>query len=337
MTSRERVRRCVEFERPDRPPRDLWVLPLAEKLAGRQRIDELRRRWPGDFTQSPGCRPAGRLVRGDPAAVGQFRDEWGCIFENIQEGAHGEVKSPILDDWSKLEDVRPPRELLEVDREAVNAFCRGTDKFVFASGWARPFERVQFIRGSENVFMDLAEDAPELHELLRRVHGFFVEQYQVWAATEVDALVMMDDWGSQRSLLIHPEQWRRVFKPLYAQYVRIAHDHGKKFFMHCDGQIMDIYPDLVEIGVDAINSQLFCMDVEDLGRRFAGRITFWGEIDRQDILPRGSEAQVRAAVRRVVENLWRPEGGAIAQFELTPGMPMENAEAVYDEWRRLTG
>ena len=127
-----------------------------------------------------------------------------------------------------------------------------------------------------------------MHELLRRVHDLNCRELEAWARTEVDGLVFIDDWGSQRGLLINPTQWRETFKPLYADYIRIAHEAGKKAFMHSDGNILDIYDDLIEIGLDAVNSQLFCMDIEEIGRRCKGCLTFWGEIDRQSILPHGT-------------------------------------------------
>lgn len=335
MTSRERVLHCLEFNQPDQPARDLWLLPAARIRNGDAAIDAFQRRWPTDFCQCSKGRPKAKRSSGDPYQPGLSTDEWGCVFENVVAGVHGEVKSPLLDDYAKLPDLRPPVEFLDVDVATVNAFCRQTDKFVFASGWARPFERMQFIRGTENLMLDIAEDSAEFHALLDLVHGFFRDQYERWAKTEVDALVMMDDWGSQNSLLIAPATWRRVFKPLYAEYVRIAHDSGKKFFMHSDGYIRDIYADLIEIGVDAINSQLFCMDIEDIGRACAGKITFWGEIDRQHILPHGTPAEVRAAVERVHANLWRG-GGCIAQFSFEGETRLANAELVFQTWRDLT-
>jgi uroporphyrinogen decarboxylase len=130
-----------------------------------------------------------------------------------------------------------------------------------------------------------------------------------------------------RPALFHPS----------AGYGRIAGDQGKKMFMHSDGHIAAIYPDLIEVGIDALNSQLFCMDLAELARIGKGRITFWGEIDRQRILPRGSPAEVRAAVAQVVEHLWSPAGGCIAQFEFTAETPLANAEAVYLAWEELSG
>ena len=337
MTSRERVRRCLELDRPDRVPRDVWLLPATTMRYGKQAVQDFLARWPRDLTQVNAGKPKSRRASGDAYAAGRSTDEWGCVFENIQPGVHGEIKHPILDDWSKLDDVvQPPWELLEIDVEAANAFCRQSDQFVLSAGWARLFERMQFLRGTENLYLDMALNPSEVLALRDKVHAFNVRLLETWAPVESDAMCIMDDWGAQRALLIHPDQWRAIFKPCYADYCRIARDAGKKVFMHSDGYIIDIYEDLIEIGVDAINSQLFCMDLAEIGRRFRGRITFWGEIDRQHILPRGTPADARAAVAAVVEHLWQPEGGCIAQCELGSGAQLENGDAVYQAWLDLT-
>ncbi len=336
MTSRERVCRCVEFTRPDRPPRDLWLQPASSAYYGQDRIDALRRRWPGDIEQCFVGRPAPMRVRGDAHAVGQFRDDWGCVFENLKAGFIGEVRDPILEDLSRLDLVQPPEELLQVDAAVVNDFCRRTDMFVLASGWSRPFERMQFLRGSENLFYDIAEETSDFYALRDKVHDFFLRQFEIWSRTEIDALVIMDDWGAQHSLLISPDQWRRLFKPLYADYGRIARESGKKLFMHSDGYIADIYEDLIEVGVDAINSQIWCMDIEALGRQVAGRIAFWGQIDAQFTLPNGTREDVRRIVADILEHLATPDGGSIAQFAFYPPTPYENAEAAYEAWDELT-
>lgn len=338
LTGRQRVMRTLEFDRPDRVPRDLWLLPIAAMEHGQAAIDAFQRRWPGDFGGPNLANPAlAALKQGDPFAVGQYHDEWGCVFENVHAGVIGEVKMPLLDDWSKLADLREPVEALNVDLEEVNRQCAASDRFMLAGACPRPFERAQFLRGSENLYMDLAEESSQAMELLRRIHAFYCKELESWARTRVDALSFIDDWGSQRSLLIAPQQWRRIFKPMYADYARIAHDAGKKVFMHSDGFIFDIYEDLIEIGVDAINSQLFCMDIPQIARRFAGRMTFWGEMDRQRLLPFGTPEEVRQAVALVVETLYRPEGGVIAQFEFGAGTKLPNAHAVFQAWEELTG
>ncbi|UCE05618.1 MAG: methyltransferase, partial [bacterium] len=147
-------------------------------------------------------------------------------------------------------------------------------------------------------------------------------------------LWFMDDWGAQNSLLISPDQWRKIFKPLYKDYIDIAHQYGKYAFMHSDGYIMDILPDLIELGLDAINSQIFCMGVEELGKKFSGKITFWGEIDRQHLLPYGSLNDIVNAVYSTYENLYQ-NGGIIGQCEFGIGAKPENVYLVFETWNQL--
>lgn len=265
---------------------------------------------------------------------GIYVDEWGCVFNNRLAGLMGEVREPLLKDWKDVRKIRVPRERLSVDVGKVNEFCDRTDKFVLSKTSVRPFEQLQLIRKPESFFLDLAELPDEFFVLLRRIHAFYREEIEIWASTDVDALVFADDWGSQHQLLISPALWRRMFKPLYKDYIEIAHKHGKYIFMHTDGFVMDIFPDFVELGLDAVNCQLFCMDIEELGRRFAGKITFWGEIDRQYLLPFGTPEEIGEAVRRVKEALFR-NGGVIAQCEFGVGARPENVSIVFEMWEDL--
>lgn len=330
MDSRERVRRTLAFRSPDRVPRQLWILPWAEDRYPRE-VAGLRRRFPDDIVTCPPFFKDPPPTSGGMHDPGTYVDEWGCVFENIERGIIGEVKKPLLERWSEAPRVKPPEGRLSVDLRRVAEFISGTDAFILAPTRVRPFEQLQDIRGPENLFLDLAAPPDEFCRLLEKIHGFYLRELGLWASTGVDGLMIMDDWGGQRSLMVSPVLWRRIFKPLYGEYAAVARRAGKFLFMHSDGFIADILEDLVEVGVDALNSQLFCMDIEDLGRRFAGRLTFWGEMDRQRLLPSGSEAEVREAVRRVRRAVWR-DGGAIAQCEFGPGARPENVAAVFEAW-----
>jgi len=333
MTSRELVKKSLEFDSPPRIPRQIWTLPWASDHYPEQ-LKAIQREFPDDIISSPAFLRQPLKTSGDPYTVGTFIDEWGCIFVNRQQGVIGEVKQPALKDWQDLEQLRFPGELLSVDVEAVNAFCKGTDKFVLAGTCPRPFERLQFIRKTENLMVDLIDHPVEFERLLHKVHEFFLKELELWVGTDVDGLTFMDDWGAQRALLISPTLWRNYFKPLYKDYIDMAHSHGKYIFMHSDGHISAIIPDLVELGLDALNSQLFCMDIEDIGRKFRGKITFWGEIDRQYILPFGTPEEVIHAVRRVKEALYQ-DGGVIAQCEFSAGGKPENVYLVFKTWQDL--
>ncbi len=330
MTSRELVKKTLEFSNTGRVPRQLWTLPWADSHYPGA-ADNLQAEFPDDLVSVLGYYREALHTQGDPYKEGIYVDPWGCIFENRQSGIIGEAKEPIVNDWSDTARVHFPVEALSVDISKVNEFCRKTDRFVMAGCCPRPFEQLQFMRGTEALYVDLALEDEGLEAFIRKLHSFYIKELELWAQTEVDALLFMDDWGSQQSLLINPETWRKIFKPLYADYVRIAHGSGKKVFMHSDGNILQIYPDLIEIGVDAVNSQIFCMGLENLAP-FAGKITFWGEMDRQHLLVEGTPTQIAQAVRDT-KRLLSAQGGVIAQCEFGPGASPERVRAVFETWQ----
>lgn len=334
MTSRERVIKALTFDNPDRAPRNLWAMPGVRKY----RDEEYRSildKWPDDFASPTFKYGQGRLARGERYEVGEYVDDWGSVWCAGEPGVVGEVKEYPLADWSALDSYEPPWELLdEADFSQVNGSCAESDRFMLAGPSVQPFERMQFLRGTENLFLDLAYGAPEIYRLRDMLHEFFVRELQAWLKTDIDGASFSDDWGTQIALLISPSQWREFFKPLYKDYCDTIHAAGKYAFFHSDGCIEAIYPDLIEIGVDAINSQLFCMDIEGLAAKYKGKITFWGEIDRQRILPFGTPDEVRAAVRRVRAALDDGAGGVVAQCDWGLKDSIENIDAMFDEWTK---
>ena len=331
--SRELVRKTLFFDSPERIPRQTWVLPWAETRYP-QVIQKLHQQFPDDIVSAPALYTAAVKDQVERYRKGKFVDEWGCVFTNPRDGIIGIVKEPLVARWEDLDRFQTPDSVLQVDTPAVNRFCRASNQYVFSGSVIRPFERLQFIRTMEQALIDLMEQPPGLLELLKRMHAHYVKEVEAWARTEVDAISLMDDWGTQTGLLLHPEIFRSLFKPMYADYVEIARSYGKEVFMHSDGHITELIPDLIEVGVQALNSQIFCMGVEDLGRRFKGRLTFWGEIDRQHLLVHGTPAQIEQAVHTVWDFLYA-RGGVIAQCEFGLEADPENVLAVFEAWNRL--
>jgi hypothetical protein len=333
-TPREIVHQTLSFAGPARAPRDLWTLPIARSHHPAA-LAEILTTFPPDVISIDGHERERPQTVGDPYAIGEYTDEWGCTFVNIQAGVIGEVKQPQIQDWDQDAARIPiPRAWLTVDRDAVNQACAATDLFTVCGCNPRPFEQLQFLRGTANLYMDLTDPPPAMRAFMAQMHAFYCDLLTVWANTDVDALHFMDDWGSQRALLIAPAMWRAIFKPMYRDYAQIAHGAGKKIFMHSDGHIRAILPDLIEIGIDAINSQIFCMGVESLAP-FAGKMTFWGEVDRQHLLAHATPDEVAAAVRLVHATLWR-NGGCFAQCEFGAGARPENVRMVFETWETLT-
>ncbi len=336
LTPRELVYRTLRHEPTPRVPRQMWAGGLAAE-AFPEELAAIQRDFPDDICGPALTLPPIGCEQGRADMPGTFVDEWGCVFTNLQRHIMGEVKTPLIADYrTDMDQVRPPWAWVNLDRDEVNRSCAASDCFMALLAPIRPFERMQFLRGTENIFMDLIRNRDGLVRLRDVVHEWACALLTEWVQTDIDGIVWFDDWGSQNALLIRPALWQELFKPLYADYVKIIHDAGKFAFMHSDGYILDIYEGLIDAGVDAVNSQLFCMDIEEIGRRFGGRITFWGEIDRQQVLAYGTPEETRAAVRRVADALYTGRGGAIAQCEFGPGAKPENVRAVFDEWNRVS-
>ena len=337
MTSRELVKQTMEFQNTNgRAPRDLWCLDWAS-IYYEKELAEIRKNYPNDYAGVHTVyKQESAVENGHPTEIGTYVDAWGCVFKNIQRGVIGEVKQPIItdDEWKDLSRVVIPEEWLSFDVEQVNEEYRKSDKWITCGCCPRPFEQLQFLRGTVDLYMDLMDPPKGFLDFLEKMHDFYCCLLRKWAQTEVDSLNFMDDWGSQRSLLISPALWRRYFKPMYQDYIEIAHSAGKKISMHSDGYTLDIIPDLIDMGLDALNTQIFCIGLDKL-KPFKGKITFWGEICRQNLLPYGTVADVEKAVTDVFETLW-DNGGCIAQCEFGAGAKPENVEAVFRTWDRLT-
>lgn len=332
MTSKELVTRALEFQAPPRVPRIWGALPCASDKYPEQTA-ALYRDFPCDIAcPQPLYKKTPRTV-GNMFEIGQYTDEWGCTFENIHYGVIGEVKEPIVNDWSNLSRVHFPKEWLTLDTDGINRFYESTDKYTCASWTPRPFEQLQFLRGTETLYIDLMEQEPDFLHFLDLLHNLYCETLTQWAKSDLDMLVMQDDWGAQKQLLIPPAVFRRLFLPMYREYIRIAHSHGKKIYMHSDGYILEILPDLIDAGLDAVNAQIFCMGIDRLAP-FAGKITFWGEIDRQYLLAYATPDEVEQAVWQVYRTLWK-DGGCIAHLEFGPGAKPENVRRALETWNRV--
>ncbi|MDL5057452.1 uroporphyrinogen decarboxylase family protein [Geitlerinema calcuttense NRMC-F 0142] len=333
ITPREIVYRTLNFDNPPRPPRDMWDLPLSRWTYPGE-FAALQRDFPSDIQVISPVFQNPLREKGDPYEIGIYTDSWGCDFENIQRGVIGEVKNPPLKDWATDRNkVHIPTEWLSMDTELINRQCAETNRFTLMGHIPRPFEQLQFIRGTAELYMDLADPPTEMLTFLKEMRDFYCEYLMLWAKTDVDALFFMDDWGSQKSLLISPKLWREFFKPIYRDFAQIAHSAGKKIFMHSDGCILDIYPDLVEIGIDALNSQIFACPLINWSN-LPGKSLFGGEIDRQDLLVNGPCARIDEAVRKVHRHLWK-NGGCFAHCSFDAGSKPPFVRQVYESWNSL--
>ena len=310
MTSKQRVLKTLAFDHPDQLPVHCWSLPDVYLKYG----DPLRAevaKYSVDFHYpdwDTGEFPFDRF------AIGRATDAWGCEWLNCKQGIVGEVKNSPLADFSRLRDYRPPFHILDRgpdDLARLRAdLAAHRDRFLLSPWTINIFERMQRIRGTENLFMDIAEESPEFHHLLEMVADFYDRWLTFWLQQEVDGIMFSDDWGSQTSLLISPASWRKYFRPHYKRMFDRVKQTGRRVFFHSDGHIDLIFNDLIELGCDAINSQVWIMNPERLSQLYRGRVTFWGEVDRQGTLPRGNPAEILREIKKM-KTLFMHNGGGL--------------------------
>jgi len=335
MTQRERVYKVLNREQADRLPRSLGGWP-GVGMYRKDELDRVEEAYPQDIKRVAPVFGKSPYEQGIKNVIGWSIDEYGNKVYCAENGVSGEVKEPVISSWDKLDSYKLPWPFVkEADYSVVDRDCERTRQFCYIPSQARPFEQLQMLRGPENLFMDLGEGEGKLDKLIEMVHEYNICLVTRASATGADAVSFMDDWGTQISMLVSPGLWRGKFKPLYQEYIKIIHAAGKKVFFHSDGFIEPIYPELADIGIDAINSQLFCMDVEKLVAKYGGKITFWGELDRQKTLPYGSVQDVYAAVDRLRNAIVGKHGiltGMIAHLVWGNDTPEVNVAAAFDRW-----
>ena len=335
MTSKERVVATLRFDNPDRIPLDIWCLQSARLKYG-EALQTLLDSYETDFRRV-GC-PLDRGYYGEYQKVGYYKDLWGSTWKMLVAGITGEVVEPAIADIENAANFTPPYNLLEKGwrdgKETIAekiAQHRSSGKFVIG-GTVEVFQRMQWVRGSENLYYDLGLKEPGVFTLCDILTDYYMRYLDYWLDMDIDAVCFTEDWGTQISLLISPTLWRQMFRTVYKKLFDKIKSAGKFVFFHSDGYILDILGDLAELGADAVNSQVWCMGVENVAAACAGKITFWGELDRQGFLPFGSPEDVHQGAELMKKLLRVNGGGLIGQGEIGPDVPLDNVRAMLECW-----
>ncbi len=190
--------------------------------------------------------------------------------------------------------------------------------------------RLADIRGFEEIMIDFAEEPPELQMLIDKVLEYNLRQFQrKLAAIDSPGRIVYfgDDLGMQNSLPMSPEKWRRYLKPCFSQIYAPIKDACHYVYMHTDGCILDIIPDLVDCGVDVVNPQVGANGLANLANVCKGKVCVDLDLDRQQF-PFWSPGDIDAHVKEAVEILGSPEGGLWLKAEIGDDVPLENVEAI---------
>ncbi len=340
MTSKERVLAAFGHREPDRVP--LWYgasVELTRKLmdaTGTADEDALMRRLHIDFQRVRQAYIGPDIpVRED----GHSTTFWGVERGGLEYGqplshplAGAETEKDVLDyPW--------PDPAWFTSRHCRAECERWKDYAIIGGPWVVVWTDATELMGMQEYLEKMYTHPEVIHALNKKVADFYWElclEFFDNCGDLIDIFFFGDDFGTQEALFISPDMWREYFKPVLKRFSDLGHDYGMKTMFHSCGSVWSIIPDLVDIGMDAVNPvqpNAKGMDLARLKRDFGRYICFHGAIDHQHILPFGTVEEVRREVRRVIDIL-APGGG----FCLAPShdlmlaeFPSENVIAMYDE------
>ena len=374
LTSRERVQAVINHELPDRVPIILGSSNATgikmrtyqgiKEILGIQAPDEYIYDWPelgtarideetmvrlhSDVRGVRDIHPAKTLERNQSREPhSPFIDSWGSGQKEIEPGEWFPGIHPLssantiedLENYPGWPDMSDPSRIAHV-KEAAQRLADENQYAILATPWLLfPLERAFAMQGMDNFLLNLAIYPDFARALLQKTAELCKELMGLFLAElgdNVDMIKIGDDLGTQESLLMSPDMYREILKPIHADYIRFIKDRTQaKVFFHTDGDVVPLIDDFIEMGVDILNpiqtSAGKMSDLKTLKKRFGKNIIFCGGIDTHRILPAGTPVEVRDEVKRVMRLLGEGGGFMVASVHTNMNdVPPENVLAMVD-------
>ncbi len=334
MTPKERMRLALTHQPVDRLPTQInYTSDMGQAMAAH--FDVTHAELP-DFLGN-------HMVRVDLSFEPRYSEDgklkydwWGVGFDTEEEG-YFTAENPMSDSTDLANFPWPDPNDPDLLREAEATIAAdGGRHFITPNfGWAL-FERAWSLRGLDVFMMDMALDPDFSEELLERITEIQLTLIRRYIDLGVDGGYFGDDYGAQKNMLFSPKMWRQLIKPRLARLFEPFREKGLPILMHSDGQIQEILPDLVEIGLTTLNPvQPEVLDHQWLHDNFNGQLAFYGGVSTQTVLPYGSPDEVREAVSRC-RNTLAPDGTGLLiapSHRMMADIPMANVEAMLEGFR----
>ncbi len=338
MTEKERVTAAMAHEETDLVPYQMDCLSAAEKKVrehfGEEDLNAVIGNHIAMFEPS-----FYSLFKVEDVGPGRFRDAFGALWElKPGEDIGTVIDSPLHKPTLKGYDFPDPDRIMEL--ESVPAFLeRNRSRFIVGALGFSFYERAWILRGIEPILMDLAGNPSFVEELFDAILEFDLAVVRRMCRFPVDAFHFGDDWGQQKGLIMGPGMWRRVFKKRLRRLYDAVHEAGLPVSIHSCGDITELIPDLIEIGVNMVSPlQAEALDFAFLKREYGRDLTFWGGVSTQKTMPSGSAEDVRVEIRSRKEVLGKGGGYILApSHELQGDVPLGNILAFLEEARRPRG
>lgn len=265
-------------------------------------------------------------------------DIYGSFWEENNLIAHLQkpvLNEPILNGWSMpgASDFFKGNEYAEAKR----VLEKYKSSFTLVHIPWGVFEKSWSLRGFENALADMTLNEKFYEDLAERITDHLMEFVEIAIGYDVDGIMFGDDWGGQTGLFMGAERWRRFFKHNYKRLYDRVHQSGKFVLNHCCGNVVDILPDLIEIGLDVYESfQPEAMDIYKVKKEFGKDMTFWGGLGAQSTIPFGNPESIRNEVCALKEKMSKGGGFILAPSkDPSPETPTENLIALLETFGGL--
>ena len=266
-------------------------------------------------------------------ADGSYYDEFGCLWQgtdaNVGQIRDRQLKEPSLSNY-EFPDAGDPARVVGLQ----DVIDKNQDKYIVVSIENHTLiERAFNLRGMTEFMIDIYDHSEFAEKLLDNILEYAWGISRQLLEFNIDAVKINDDWGYQQGVMLGVDVWRKLIKPrIVSLCKRIKKKREVDIFLHSDGNITDIMPDIIEVGITAIDPmQPEVMDIFKFKKLYGDKVTFIGGMNTQQTMPFGSPDDVVKEVRNLVKKLGQ-NGGYI----LTPGIivqedvPMENILAFID-------
>ena len=269
------------------------------------------------------------IITEEPFTLDKFGSSWRT--DRWQRYlAEPAIKSPSLEgyEWPETSEFFPPSQRAEtlriIDDNANSFTAAGFNLGLFERCWA--------LRGFENVLIDSVTEPAFFRQLIDRIAAQQMEILEELVALPVDGIMFSDDWGGQGGILLGPDRWRAYIKEPMRRMYEFAHSHSKVALHHTCGNVAEVIPDAIEIGLDVLESvQPEAMDPYGLKQRFGEHLTFWGGLGVQNTLPFGTPEEVCTEVKLLCREMGRGGGYILAPAKpLQDDTPTANAAAAVE-------
>ena len=338
VTQKERVIAQINHIETDRVPYHLTFDPgshIEERLDVYYGNDAWRSQIDNAIFQLPLPSMEINLDLGKERYTDAYGSEWRLDLRpfSLEKPA---LSRPSLDGYSfpKVDDLFDA----DFESKALEAIEREQDRFLVAAYGFGLFERSWVLRGFENVLMDVVVNTDFYEELLDKLLDHQMAILDRLLKLPVDGIWFFDDWGFQQGVLIGPDRWRKLFKPRYELLYRRTHDSGKYVLTHCCGCIEEILDDVIEIGLDVYQSvqpEPKNNSPYDLKKKFGDKITFWGGLGSQGMIPYGTPAEIKNEVNRLCQEMSVGGGYILGPAkEIQPETPNENIAAIVEAFTK---